>query len=172
MPASTSVRCTHSRRAVSVRSRSLATWAMLRSPTRQRRAASALKAGVNVHRNRYFLTVFACLSMEHSWRAFSPNGVSTKSRQAHPSTSAAGAESSRATWRTSCRDRRAGCERYRVWTAGSEAEVEERSLSPIVVTASCSFPPPSTTRLASLNAARARSQSPLWRAWFVSRSRP
>jgi hypothetical protein len=76
--------CTHSRRAVSVRSRSLATWAMLRSPMRQRRTASALKAGVNVRRGRFFLTVSPGLSMEHSWRAFSPNWVSTKSRQAQP----------------------------------------------------------------------------------------
>jgi transposase len=49
---------------------------------RQRRTASALKAGVNVRRGRFFLTVFPGLSMEHSWRAFSPNWVSTKSRQA------------------------------------------------------------------------------------------
>ena len=55
---------------------------MLRSPARQRRTASALKAGENVRRGRFFLTVFPCLSMEHSWRASAPIGVSTKSKQA------------------------------------------------------------------------------------------
>ncbi len=55
-----------SRRAVSFRSRSFATWAKLRSPTLLRRTASALNSGVIVRRDRFFLTVFPGLSMEHS----------------------------------------------------------------------------------------------------------
>ena len=47
LPASISARRTQSRRAVSVRFKSLATCPMLRSPTWQRRTASALKAEVN-----------------------------------------------------------------------------------------------------------------------------
>ena len=81
LPASISARCTHSHRAVSVGSRSFATRSMLRSPALHRRTTSALNSGVKERRSRR-LAVFVVLSMEHSWRGFSPDWVSTKVKQA------------------------------------------------------------------------------------------
>ena len=75
LPASTSARLTHSRSAVSVRSRSLETCVTLRSPTWQRRTASALNCGLNVLRFR--------LAMDHSQRIFARFEVSTKPGQDH-----------------------------------------------------------------------------------------
>ena len=56
-PASISARCTHPRSALSVRSKSSVTCAMLRSPTAQSRTASALNSGVNARRLRRFFFV-------------------------------------------------------------------------------------------------------------------
>src|SRR6185369_4253146 len=63
-PASVSARLTHSRSAVSVKSKSTATCVMVRSPTLQSRTASALNSGVNARRGRRFFF----LSMVHSRR--------------------------------------------------------------------------------------------------------
>ena len=63
----------------SVRSRSLETCAMVRSPTLQRRTASALNSGVNTRRFRR-----CCfLTMAHSLRILAPIGVSTKAGDFH-----------------------------------------------------------------------------------------
>jgi hypothetical protein len=43
------------------------------------RSSSGIKSGGGP--GRFYLTVFPGLSMEHSWQAFSPIWVSTKSRQ-------------------------------------------------------------------------------------------
>jgi hypothetical protein len=65
MPASTVAWCTQPRSAVSVRSRSRATYGTERSPTRQRRTASALNSGVNA---RLVLRdfCFCCFVIRHS----------------------------------------------------------------------------------------------------------
>src|ERR1700756_1437763 len=65
-----SARLTHSRSAVSVRSRSAATCAIDRSPIFVRRTASALNSGVNFLR---FLR-----AMNSSSRIFAPSGLSTE----------------------------------------------------------------------------------------------
>src|SRR6266542_2850981 len=70
LPASISARFTQSRSAVSVRSRSFATCLMLRSPTLQRRTASALNSGLN--------DLLCRFAMAHSSHTFVLVGVSTK----------------------------------------------------------------------------------------------
>src|SRR4051794_8371103 len=71
LPASTSARLTHSRSAVSVRSRSLAPCPTLRSPTLQTRTTSALKSGVNCR----LFCVQTFFAMDHSARIVAPSGV-------------------------------------------------------------------------------------------------
>ena len=78
--------------ALDVRSRSIATCTTVRSPTLQRRTASALNSGVN---GRRALRCFFRLSMNHSGRVLAPVGVSTKAGEDHscdPKQSAPGSD--------------------------------------------------------------------------------
>jgi len=92
LPSSMSARRIQLRSEVSTMSRSFATWLMPRSPTRQRRTASALNSSENVRRFRHFTLN---LSMDHSWRAFSLSWVSTEVRQAQHSVRRLGRERDR-----------------------------------------------------------------------------
>jgi hypothetical protein len=75
--ASTSAWRTHSRTAVSVRSRRLLTAPTLSPPSRQRRTTSALNSGVKWRRARRFFFDDFDPAMGHSWRIVAPVGVST-----------------------------------------------------------------------------------------------
>jgi hypothetical protein len=82
LPASISACFTHSRTAVSVRSKSRATWPIVWSPTWHRSTISALNSGVNYLRGRGFF--FAIVSIVGILSGASPLKVDVRQTGAGP----------------------------------------------------------------------------------------